>query len=553
MLQLRPQTTDKTVRYYFDSFDSSGGSVTMTGLAVTDIEIYKDGSTTQRSSDAGITLLDTDGIDFDGATGCHGFSIDLSDDTDSGFYAVGSNYAVMVNAVTIDSQTVRFWACQFDIVPRGRLELVVPAFLERPASSTDGKRLWIYSYGPDGALKDLDAVPTVAAENESATDRSSKLGTVTKQGASTGIYFVVYTVDSADAIEAIYIKADDDDGIEYAAATHIMDSNSPSLTEINAEVDQALADIHLDHLFAADYDPASKPGTATALLNELVESDAGVSRFTTNALENAPGGGGGSDWSSDEKDEIRYRLGIDGTTSAPASNAPNLGTVDANVTQISGDSGAADNLEADYDGTGYNKSASTIGTATNLGADAVDATSLADGAITAGKIGASAITSGKIAADAIGASELAADAVSEIQSGLATSAALTTVDGVVDAIKAVTDALPDAGALTTIDGNVDAIKVITDALTAAGATKLAASMLGLVSTAVNDASATTTSFVTDLTEATDDHYNGGVIVFTSGALAGQRTDITDYNGTTKAVTVTALTEAPGDNDTFVIV
>jgi len=39
-------------------------------------------------------------------------------------------------------------------------------------------------------------------------------------------------------------------------------------------------------------------------------------------------------------------------------------TQSVNVSQISGDSGAADNLEADYDGTGYDKSASTIGTTT---------------------------------------------------------------------------------------------------------------------------------------------------------------------------------------------
>jgi DNA-binding transcriptional ArsR family regulator len=40
------------------------------------------------------------------------------------------------------------------------------------------------------------------------------------------------------------------------------------------------------------------------------------------------------------------------------------GSVEADVTSVSGDSGAADNLEADYDGTGYNKSNSTIGTTT---------------------------------------------------------------------------------------------------------------------------------------------------------------------------------------------
>jgi hypothetical protein len=67
--------------------------------------------------------------------------------------------------------------------------------------------------------------------------------------------------------------------------------NNLSAAQVNSEVDTALADIHLDHLLATDYDPASKPGVATALLNELVESDAGVSRYTANALEQAPTGG----------------------------------------------------------------------------------------------------------------------------------------------------------------------------------------------------------------------------------------------------------------------
>jgi len=100
---------------------STGASATCTGLAVTDVEIYKNGSTTQRASDAGIALLDTDGIDFDGITGLHGFSIDLSDNTDSGFYAVGSWYWVVVSAITVDSQTVTFLAATFRIAPEESL------------------------------------------------------------------------------------------------------------------------------------------------------------------------------------------------------------------------------------------------------------------------------------------------------------------------------------------------------------------------------------------------------------------------------------------------
>lgn len=62
-------------------------------------------------------------------------------------------------------------------------------------------------------------------------------------------------------------------------------------TSVNAEVDAAIETYHLDHLLAATYDPDAKPGAADALLNELIESDAGVSRFTANALEQAPTGG----------------------------------------------------------------------------------------------------------------------------------------------------------------------------------------------------------------------------------------------------------------------
>ncbi len=79
--------------------------------------------------------------------------------------------------------------------------------------------------------------------------------------------------------------------------------NDISTAQVNTEVDTALADIHLDHLLAADYDPASKPGTATALFNELIESDGGVSRFTVNALEQGPSGSGG-DATEAKQDQI---------------------------------------------------------------------------------------------------------------------------------------------------------------------------------------------------------------------------------------------------------
>lgn len=106
-----------TLYHLFDTFASSTGApITMSGFAVGDILVYKNGSTTQRSSTAGFTLLDTDGIDFDSITGIHGFSIDTSDNTDASFYTTGGWFHVVVSAVTVDSQTMSFVACAFRIV-----------------------------------------------------------------------------------------------------------------------------------------------------------------------------------------------------------------------------------------------------------------------------------------------------------------------------------------------------------------------------------------------------------------------------------------------------
>lgn len=72
-------------------------------------------------------------------------------------------------------------------------------------------------------------------------------------------------------------------------------------------------------------------------------------------------------------------------------------------------------------------------------------TAWGSGAITAASIATDAITAAKIAADAIGASELAADAVTEIQSGLATSASISSLNNLSSA--QVDMALSNYGAL----------------------------------------------------------------------------------------------------------
>jgi hypothetical protein len=103
MINLGDVATGSTIQVPWSSNGADGASITR----ATDgsIRIYKDNSTTQRSSSAGIT----DNEDFDSITGVHLVNIDLSDNTDAGFYAAGHNYHVMLVAATIDGKTVNSW------------------------------------------------------------------------------------------------------------------------------------------------------------------------------------------------------------------------------------------------------------------------------------------------------------------------------------------------------------------------------------------------------------------------------------------------------------
>lgn len=72
--------------------------------------------------------------------------------------------------------------------------------------------------------------------------------------------------------------------------TDIGSLNNISTSDVLTQVAAGLAAIHLDHLLAAAYDPASKPGDASGLLNVMIGNDGGVPQFTANALELGPSG-----------------------------------------------------------------------------------------------------------------------------------------------------------------------------------------------------------------------------------------------------------------------
>ncbi len=157
-----------------------------------------------------------------------------------------------------------------------------------------------------------DNIPGLIAalNNVAATDIVSAGAITTLSGAVVNVDTVDVTTTNTDmrGTDSANTTVPDAAGV---AGGLIGALNNISSSQVNAEVDTALADIHLDHLLAVDYNPASKPGIATALLNELVENNgSGVSRYTTNALSQAPSGGGGGDATEAKQDTIIANLAI---------------------------------------------------------------------------------------------------------------------------------------------------------------------------------------------------------------------------------------------------
>lgn len=216
--------------------------------------------------------------------------------------------------------------------------------------------------------------------------------------------------------------------------------NSSWDAEVQSECNDALVALHLDHLLSVDYDPTSKPGTATALLNELVENDSGVSRFTSNALEQGPSGSGGGDATEAKQDQI----------------------IAAVITNAAGTDVAADIIAIKAE-------TATIVTDTNeLQTDDVPGLISALNNISTADVNAQCDLS---------LSDYDAPTKAEMDSAFSTTdAKIDAVDDYIDteiaAIKTVTDAIPDSGsmssiatasALTTVSGKIDTIDTVVDA------------------------------------------------------------------------------------------
>jgi len=315
-----------------------------------------------------------------------------------------------------------------------------------------------------------------------------------------------------------------------------------SATDVNAQCDASIETYHLDHLLAVDYDPTSKPGTATALLNELVENDGGVSRFTENALEQAPTGGSAptaeeivNEWETQSQaDPTGFHVNvmeIGGTTQTANDNGADINAilVDtgelqtnqgnwATATSVDLNAGAIDNaslagnmeivFETDF-ATNYNTTRDAwvtnhtdyIGTipAAALGADCITSAKVADDAFASEHFATGAFTADVYAADALVAATFATDSITTDALADGTITAAKLAGDCITAAKIADDAISsehlNTGALTADAFAADALVAATFATGAFTSDAFAAD--ALVAATFNTGAFTADAFAAD--------------------------------------------------------
>lgn len=193
------------------------------------------------------------------------------------------------------------------ITVSSRIKISIPPVMERPDSSSVAYRIWIYHYGPTGLANDLDSLPVVTVQNNAGTDRSTNLGTVTKEAATTGIYRVDYTIADTHAIEGLVIKVDAEEEsvtTRYVASSIVVDTTAVDFTA----ADRIKLDaIHDDRtLPAADYaTPANLPANFG---NLAINASGHIERVTLVDTTTTNGDKTGYSLTSGQVDAIRDGL-----------------------------------------------------------------------------------------------------------------------------------------------------------------------------------------------------------------------------------------------------
>jgi len=661
---------DEIVPILFDTFGTNGESITLSGLATTDIQVYRITQTSPgyitdlRSSESGYFLLDTDGIDIGQTSpevaGIHGFTINLGDNTDSGFFAAGNDYWVVVNAVLIGSpqQTVRFVAARFSIQNRfsgmsatafGNLEDMFDGtgYTDDEAPAKQSQVAAIGSGGGSALNYAVTADNTAGAIFDSVTFVGSQTNTYTNTQSDTTTYHVID--DATNAFDIVYrvpvgaTKA----GVSLNVDAYLTGSNDQANIQVYDFVGSAWETLQvlsgtsgannqefIIPLFEKHTAPIGNSEQGNVYVRFVTSGQSnpslGVARVFVSAISatSTMGYENGSVWVDESSGtSTGTSLGVDGTFANQSDDFDNGKTIaDAlGTSTITIRPGNSVTLSAALQGYTINNVQATL----NGGSQNVDSTRFNGGFVTGtfGRAGTGVptfsgcqvnnVTSDRVAllngCGILGTftlSEAGVYAINDAQAAGSTS--LATIDFAslggatvslqrwsgdltinnmasgdtlkLNSVSGGTITLNGADATVLISGVVGSVvnnltgsptvtdnsvdlDSVADAVwdesistsshntdsSAGKRLRQAGTLLsaeGEVALASPDITSTTT-FVTDLSEATDEHYTDQLMVFTSGDLTGQARIISSYNGTTKAVTFDeAWTDAPSSTDEF---
>lgn len=441
----------------FASFAAATGAPSATtNFAAGDILIYKNGGTAERSSANGITVSTS----FDSKTGLQMVVIDLSDNTDAGFYAAGNEYSVAVGDITVDSQTVRFWLGTFSIErANGMLALLKSATFGLSALKTlidtiddfvDTEIGDIQSRLPAALVGGRMDASVGAVANNAITAAAIADGAIDRAtfAADTGLQAIRSNTAQAGGATSITLDA------SASATNDFYKGAVVFLTGGTGAGQYRLITAYNGTSKAATVTPAwaTNPDN-TSTFAVLPRGAADVEAWLGSA---APANTG----------DAFARLGAP----AGASVSADIAAVKAETASIQSDTNDIQTRLPAALISG--RMDSSVGAMAN---DVVTAAAIADNAIDAGAIASDAITSAKIATDAIGAAELAAGAVNKIRDAiLSDSTAFAGAD--IAAIKGKTDNLPSdpadasviAGRFDTLDTSIADLPTNAELATALG-------------------------------------------------------------------------------------
>lgn len=274
----------ETLPIPFTTHAAAGGSIApLSAFEVADIRIYKGVSDTERGSTAGYAIVSP----FDGVTGLHMFSVDLSDNTTAGFFAAGNDYSVVLvpDTETVDGQTVVKVLAKFSIKNRSAI---------RPA--TAGRDIVVSAGGvADAQVKGIDANQvTAAAVADGAIDAAAiAADAITSAKIADGALTAAKI--AADAITAAKIAAGAITAAKFAAGA--IDAAAIATDAIDADALKADAITEIQAGLALDATVAKAAVTALEATAQLIKTktdalppdpaDASVIALATNAILDA--------------------------------------------------------------------------------------------------------------------------------------------------------------------------------------------------------------------------------------------------------------------------